>query len=312
MKMKRETLYILLSLLLLLVVGCANLVQDEPETAVTPDELEDANSPNTEVVDEIDDEEETAVLPAQEDLPLLPQFEGTQAQGLGGGGEGLINERIVAESASLAPANAIDADFGLSLYYGDVFSGTTFVLNGTLPTDIVREIVQQQTPTPMSLEEASQVAAAFGFTNSLYKNPAFTFVDEAGVEQVENVPTTYYAFDGMRMLNIDSFGIYYQDGSFSYDYTHSYDHTQQSELEQLAPNAEAFLLFLVLLTFEYTIERIWGNDIGFYRQVNGRSLDQPEITVSLNQNGDVVSVGIQPLNHLETLGNYPLRSAAEA
>ena len=83
------------------------------------------------------------------------------------------------------------------------------------------------------------------------------------------------------------------------------------DFEQAAPLAEAFLRERGLLDFEYQImpPQFNGNEVNFQRVIDGRSLNIAEYTVTVTEAGQILSVYYNPLTQLQTLGQYPLRSA---
>lgn len=232
------------------------------------------------------------------DLPLLPGLQSGSsgfAGGLGGGGG--TEEAAV---AAPAPMNGGVADTSMPIFT-DIFSGTEFVLNATLPEPVgSTQVFQQRPQAEADLATARRFADAFGFGGPLYTQPQPEFEDGF------TPPVTYFAFDGTRMLNVDAFGVYYSDQSVSFD------NMQRLPFEQIGPQAEAYLLERGLLDFEYEIARGWMNDVFVYRVIDGRTVNQPEITVSFNDQGQIMFVNVQTLRNLEDLGSYPLRTAEEA
>lgn len=273
---------------------------DEPidEPVDEPTDETPAEPVNEEPAD--DGEESTDADAETADLPTLPRLDTAQAQGMGGGGA--ANEAALSAPAADAATSVVGEPF----IFTDVFSGTTFVLNTTLPADVARARVQQNLPLlDLSLADAQALAEAFGFTGSLYVQPAPQF-DGPDAEAVSQMPTVYFAFDGARRLSMDPFGVYYSNENVSFDFT------QQQPLEQIGPAAEAFLQERGLLDFPYEYARGWGSEVYFYRQVDDRATNQPEISVTFNDAGEIAFVSMQPLSNLSLLGNYPLRSAEEA
>jgi hypothetical protein len=84
--------------------------------------------------------------------------------------------------------------------------------------------------------------------------------------------------------------------------------------DQAAPIAESFLKDRGLLDFEYEIRHpVWdSNTVEIYRVINGRTINVAEYTVSITVAGQILSVSYNPLTQLQALGDYPLRTAAEA
>lgn len=238
------------------------------------------------------------------DLPPLPVLEGTQATGLGGGG-GANSARPQSGGGGIA---AEDAAIGIdgSFIYTDPFSGTTFTLNATLPTEPLLATVMQNVPeTAVSVEVAQDLAIRFGFTSPLYREQYPVFEQETGVPEYVP-PAVYHVFDGPRSLTVDAWGAYYNDSSIVNDWENPLP------FEQAAPIAEAFLQEHGLLNFEYEVLQLWGTDVNFVRVIDGRPSSQPELTVGVSNDGRVFFVSYQVMRNAETLGRYPLITAQEA
>ncbi|MCP5098080.1 MAG: hypothetical protein GY943_21240 [Chloroflexi bacterium] len=308
------TLFI--AIFMITMAACSNSADSETDAPAAPDNTSTDVEESTIVDEDSADAEESEPTVSEDeptevaDLPTLPRIENGQARGVGGGG-GFAEEAAAGNAAPATADLALDTE-ALSIvdpYYTDVFSGTTFVLNSNLPTDVVRAAVQQQGSRTLTLEEARALADSFGFSTPLYVQPEPIFELEEGIERVKNeFPVTYYAFDGTRTLTMDAYGMYYYDSAIQYDSGPA----TTLPIEQLTADAEAFLTTHNVLDFPYTIDRGWGNEVYVYRSIDGRTVNQPEITVSFNSNAEIVSVGMQKLANLTTLGNYPLRSADEA
>jgi hypothetical protein len=283
--------------------GETAVITDTPTDAALNDVSEetDTGSEPVEPVEEPDGTDTTDSTDEIIDLPALPKIQGgQQSSGLGGGGGAAVSESLEAESL------AVSSDLMIDPYFTDVFSGTLFTTSAPLPTDITQAIVWQQANLSMELAEAQQIAAAFGFTGQLYVMPTPTYVDEAGVEHVEKIPVTYFAFDGTKALTIDAYGTYYRDESIEFTFE------SELPLEQISPIAELFVLENGLVDYEYEMDRLWGNEVLFYRLIDGRRVNQPEVTVSITDEGEIAFASNQKLRNLAELGNYPLRTAEEA
>lgn len=265
----------------------------EPVTAVTNNEDNVADNNN----------DETADNPTESaDLPILPALEGSQAGGVGDGGNVTITQ---AESIAFDESATLDFE-GTSFIYTDPFSGTTFILNTTLPTEPRLASVLQNVPADtITVEEAKELATRFGFSGQLYREQ-YPIFDEELVSPAYEPPVTYHAFDGSRTLTIDPWGTYYNDTSIVNDYENPLP------FEQAAPIAEAFLNERDLLDFEYEVQQIWGSDVNFVRKIDGQPVNQPEITVGVNQDGRIFFISYQALRNGEILGRYPLISAQAA
>ena len=154
------------------------------------------------------------------------------------------------------------------------------------------------------MKKRKPIAAQFGFSGPLYQQPI-----PEGVELIEETAFTnvFFAFDDNgRTLNMDSVGVYFSDSNFQYE------SQPNLTLEQAGSIAETFLQERGMLNFEYKMEKGWGNEIWFKRLIRGAAVNQPEITVGVTNEGDVLFVSMQRYDNLERLGNYPLRAAADA
>ena len=268
----------------------------EPVADTTGSEVEETNQPTTEP-----DATDEAVAVA--DLPALPVLEGNQTNGLGGGGGG--NPRPQSGGGGAATESAAFAADG-NFIFTDPFSGTTFTLNTTLPTEPTLAPVLQNAPGDgISLDAVRDLASRFGFTGQIYQEQYPVFEPENG-GPVYEPPVIYRVFDGPRSLIIDQWGAYYNDMSIENDYENPIS------FEAAVPIAEAFLQEHGLLNFEYEVQQIWGSDVNFVRTIDGERNNQPEITVGVSSDGRVYSVSYQGLRNVETLGRYPIISAQEA
>ncbi|MAU01766.1 MAG: hypothetical protein CL608_31910 [Anaerolineaceae bacterium] len=292
---------------LVLIVVAAYLVMNrdnfggtEPGVSVaedssTPSVTEDASNDNT--------EDETEGIEVA-DLPPLPALEGSgQAQGLGGGGGANVRPQsggggIAAEDAAIG----VDGSF----IYTDPFSGTTFTLNTTLPTEPLLSTVLQNVPdTAVTVEKARELAAQFGFSGQLYREQYPVFEGEF-VDPNYQPPVVYHIFDGPRSLIIDAWGAYYNDTSIENDWDNPIS------FEQAVPIAEAYVQERGLLDFEYEIQQLWGSDVNFVRVIDGQPVNQPELTVGVSHDGRIFFISYQVLRNAQRLGRYPLITAQAA
>ncbi len=160
----------------------------------------------------------------------------------------------------------------------------------------------RQTPVgELTPETARQLANRFGFTGDLYRENMLATGDTA-----VTLPTIYYTFDGPRTFSVDSWSANYQDNSAPYDPANPPDFASASQ------TAVQFLESRGLLDFPYTVRAGFGGDVLVLRQVDGKTLNQPEIVVGISPEGLVSYISYQVMPSLETVGNYPLMPAAEA
>lgn len=264
------------------------------------------NEPGVSVAEDSSDnsENETEAVEVA-DLPPLPALEGSgQALGLGGGGGG-ANVRPQSGGGGIATEDAA-FDVDGSFIYTDPFSGTTFTLNATLPTEpLLSTVLQNKPDDAVTAEQARELATRFGFTGQLYREQYPVFEEEFAGPAYEP-PVVYHIFDGPRSLIIDAWGVYYNDASIVNDYENPLP------FEQAAPIAEAYVQERGLIDFEYEIQQIWGADVNFVRIIDGQPVNQPELTVGVSHDGRIFFVSYQVLRNAERLGRYPLITAQAA
>lgn len=269
------------------------------ESNIPSTTTDDAGNDNTE--QPIEETEVTEVA----DLPPLPALEGSgQATGLGGGGGGANIRPQSGGGGAAAESAALAADG--SFIYTDPFSGTTFTLNTTLPTEPLLSTVLQNVPDDVvTVEKARDLATRFGFTGQLYREQYPVFEGEF-VDPAYQPPVVYHIFDGPRSLIIDAWGAYYNDSSIQNDWDNPLP------FAQAAPIAKAYVQEHGLIDFEYEIQQIWGTDVNFVRQIDGGPVNQPELTVGVSHDGRIFFVSYQVLRNVERLGRYPLITAQAA
>lgn len=297
--------FILLTLAVgMILSGCSqspDVETAEPNTPNTP--AEETSPTNTQPAAPAEPASST-------DLPKLPAIvqNSAPAPGIGGGGgaeTAVLSPLPAAESAIVADDLMIEPGF-----YTDIFSGTLFTLNAALPTEPTQALVQQQTTFTIDEATAQQLAAQLGFSGSLYVPYYQPFPEQLDVVESDAAPfeqpSVYYAFNGTEILTIDGFGVYYRDEAIDYNVTNQLSVADRTQI------AEAFLQERGLLTFPYTVEPGWGGDLFFKRTIDGYTLNQPEIIVTVNDDGTVPFMSYNVLTNLEVVGNYPLRTAEEA
>ena len=296
-----------LGALVLIVAGAFILMnwgnnnnESEPIAAVTDTDGQNDAGASPDAGENVDEPIEVA------DLPALPRLEANPATGLGGGGDASPRPQSGGGDEETESA-AFDLDIADSSFvYTDPFSGTTFTLNATLPTEPLLASVLQNVPDEaIAVEQAQDLATRFGFTGQLYREQYPIFEEEFDGPAYEP-PVIYHAFDGSRNLVIDPWGVYYNDASVTVDYENLLP------FEQAAPIAEAFLNERGLLDFDYEVTQIWGEDVNFVRKIDGQLVNQPELTVGVSGDGRIFFVSYQVLRNSEILGRYPLISAEAA
>ncbi|MCB0037357.1 MAG: hypothetical protein KDE51_25170, partial [Anaerolineales bacterium] len=297
-KFKRLLTTLLMASVLLLAVACST-AEPEPtseEAAVSdPLPLNEGAEPPAEVAVE----EEPASLPPTADLAPLPRLAG-DGGGLGGG---------MAADSSFAPG--IEATSMLVPAY-DPFSGTQFILNTTLPVEPVEGTVWRQPERNTTAELAFEMAARFGFEPPLYQEAmpgSFALAVSSSGEPVEPLymPTMpYYAFNGAEQLIVTANSVFYTNNAVQTDF----DSEVSFDVARAA--AESFLQARGLLNFEYVVQEWNSGQVTFNRVINGEPLNQPEIYVTVNNNGEINYLTYEILSGLNELGNYPLITAEQA
>lgn len=231
-------------------------------------------------------------------LTQLPRFNAPQAPGMGGGGgDSATSEMPLPETAV--------GDEKLSMMMADPFSGTTFILNTTLPVDIINGAVLQRTgEEELDVAVVQQLASQYGFTGPVYVE---TYTSDVPVGE-DGPPTTYIAFDGPRTLRFDPWSINYSDEAAAANM----DYENPLPFEQSGPIAEAFLTQRGQLNFPYVMESSGYGDVFFKRLVDGRVVNEPEIVVSINQDGQVVFLYDNVTTDWQNIGSYPTITAEAA
>jgi hypothetical protein len=224
------------------------------------------------------------------ELPPLPSLSGASglAAGMGGGGG-------VAEGEPMA------ADTSIGIW--DPLAEAELVLNVELPAEPQSAPVYEQPGGGLlTLDDVPRLAAAFGLSG-----PIYTERYPVSIEPIDwTPPTVYMVFDGRRQLAVADSYFYYLDETLAPgpEMTRPYGRAQQV--------AESYLRERGLLDFDYEMANTGGFDVEFRRLVDGRMVLYPEFMVAVNGDGQVWSVSYNPLSRLSSVGEYPLRPAAEA
>lgn len=236
---------------------------------------------------------------APDALPTLPALTaGGVGLGMGGGGVETTTAQMEGDTSMIARP------------FTDIFSGTNFVLNTTLPVEPTTAVVERLDFASFGPAEAEAFAAQFGFSGPVYMQeiPQFPTEPIEGIEPMPmpEIPASYYAFDGPRILNMQASGAFYSDRSAVFENSPGLPYSEAG------PIAEAFLRERGLLNFPYEMRQGFGNSVSFVRLVDGQPVSQSEIFVQVGSNGQVAYVSLQPLSTLTSVGTYPLRSAEDA
>lgn len=297
-KLNRLLTTLLMASVLLLAVACS-MADPEPtsEEPAVSDPLPVNEGPEPPAEEPV--EEEPSPLPPSGDLAPLPRLAG-DGGGFGGG--------LAAES-SLGSA---DAATSMMVPAYDPFSGTQFILNTTLPVEPVEGMVWRQPERNTTAELAFDMAARFGFSPPLYQEALpgnFAQAVSSSGEPVEPayIPTMpYYAFNGPEQLIVTANSVFYTNNAVETDF----DSDVPFDVARAA--AESFLQERGLLNFEYMVQEWHSGQLTFNRVINGEPLNQPEIYVTVNNNGEINYLTYEILSGLNELGNYPLITAEQA
>ncbi len=234
-------------------------------------------------------------LPPQEGAPL-PRFNSQpMGGGLGGGGGAATSSMPIAEG-------------GFDMMMSDPFSGTIFTLNTAFPTEPAAGIVQYRAgEATIDAALAQQIATAYGFSGPLYTE---MYPSEVPMDGPSAPPMSYIAFDGARSLRIDPWAISYvnETAATSFDYEDSV-----ATIPNAATIAETFLQERGQLDFAYELRvNEQSNSVEFYRLVQDTAVNEPELSVTLNKDGEVVWVWDSVPGNYEDPRRYPLISAEAA
>ena len=223
--------------------------------------------------------------------------------------EPTINPELLPTLPSLAGASGLGGGFGggaddsSKMMATNPLSGTQYVLNTTLPIEPITAVVYDTAnQTTYTLDDVARLAALFGLSGPIYTE---TYYQEPGNEWT--LVPVYQIFDGARQLAVGSTYFSYMDNGGLVNGS-----ADPMPYAQAGPIAEAFLRERGLLEFPYQMVSPNGYDIEIRRLVDGRAAIFPEIQASASNSGVVWSVFSNPMSSLSPLGNYPLRTAAEA
>ncbi|GAB4162753.1 MAG: hypothetical protein Fur0021_37260 [Candidatus Promineifilaceae bacterium] len=226
-----------------------------------------------------------------------------------GPAEPTINPELLPTLPSLAGASGLGGGFGggaedsSKMIATDPLSGTQYVLNTTLPIEPITAVVYDTAnQATFTLDDVARLASLFGLSGTIYTE---TYYQEPGNEWTPS--PVYQIFDGPRQLAVGDIYFSYMDNSGLVNGS-----ADPMPFAQAGPIAEAYLRERGLLEFPYQMVSQNGYDIEIRRLVDGHVAIFPEIQVSVNSSGLVWAVFSNPMSSLSPLGNYPLRSAAEA
>lgn len=306
LKKSNRFLFLIMLLLTLALAACGAQNEDGTETGATPvttidsPDVNNGGSENggTAAATPTTD---TANLPP---LPALSPGGGGSGGGMGGGG----GDTSAIDPESPAPMEGGDG-MTMPIFIKNRLENAQFNLNTTLPGAPAPTTVWQQNLNEMAPEQMRDIANRLGFTGPLYTDSWYDqFVqDNPGVWPG---PRSYYIFEGSRMLSFYGANISVYDSNAM---PNSASWTLMPQ-DQARPIAEAYLNERGLLDFPYEVvpNPYGGQEIAFFRLVNGVRNTSAEISVAVAPNGNIVSLYIQPFSAFTAVGDYPLISAEEA
>ncbi len=279
----------------------------DTETAVA--DSSDTSNGTGDTSDTGDTNVETPATPDTSNLPKLPILGQAGGRGGFGGGGGGGAEVPAADESTI-----VEGDMMIDPIIWNPLADAQYTVNVPFPTDPTFATVYQQSAENLfTIEDIQRYAQLFGMNGPIYTEvfpePVYDVAEGEAAPEIPawTPPTYYYVFDGQRQLSFYETNIYYFDQSVSQNYT-----VEIMPFEQAAPIAEAFLQERGLLDFPYVAMSPWGGDVQIHRIINGYVNTSAEFYVSVTTNGDIMGVSYQPFNKLETVGDYPLRSAEEA
>lgn len=229
-------------------------------------------------------------------LAKIPPLSGGGIFGLGGGG------------GAGGPGLGGGADESMMPTVADRLIGAQLNLNTTLPTTPTQITVYQYQQTESTLEQVREIGARFGFTGEVYtdawyenalQNPEFGWPG----------PRAYTMFEGPLFFNVTYNSFSYFDNSVITPGST----LQPMPYEQALPIAEAWAKERGFLDFPYVpLKSPFGDEAAFYRVVNGVRANIPEFSVSVMENGRIISAYYVPFTAYAPVAGYPILSAEAA
>lgn len=240
-----------------------------------------------------------AVAESPEIEPEVEPSQPTEAELPPASGGGAATSGLVAEPESLP----VD---GLPTEPMDVFSGTAFVLNTSLPTEPTTAVRYEIPGQDLTLESATAMAERFGFTGPLYQEqlPGDLTITDEGNTFVPQMP--FMAYQGTERLTVAPGNLFYEDTAVAESYP------SQIGLAEAQAAAEAFLNGRGWLDFAYEARAGYAGDVFFHELIDGVLLETPRMVVHVNDDGQVVRLSYTPNNGLTALETTTLITAEAA
>lgn len=320
----KRTIYALGGLAAVIIIGVVAWTNFGGRTS-EPDMIASSNTPISETVPGTTTQPETAVTaapttdfgqpaatPDLSSLPRLPQM-GTGNRGMGGGGMGGGGEASVPAVEEAIVEGDMPIEPGIGLPWNPL-ADANFSVNAPFPTEPgFAAVYQQPASNSFTMEEIQRLAQLFGVTGPIYQEiipePVYEQSELEAMPEIRpwTPPNFYYIFDGQRQVSFYENFVYYFNMGAS-----QAENLEMMPYAQAAPIVEAFLRERGLLNFPYITASFWGNDVEIRRVVNGYVSTSAEFYVSVTSTGEIMSITYQPFDKLQPLGDYPLRSAADA
>ncbi len=211
--------------------------------------------------------------------PALPDLVSALGAGYGGSGGGNLPEGLPLSLATQLPAGPSE----VTAYY-------------------------RLENTPLTLEEASQIAAKWGLEPKLYMPGWMQSISPDEMER------SYIAVDGMQALSIWNGELSYTDLSIFPIYAgHQYPQMGLPPSDQAAVTATQYLTERGILDYPYIVD-LSGYDYGlvnFYRQLDDLTISFHAASVKINPQGQVGSAWVSREQY-QSVGTYPVLSAEKA
>lgn len=235
---------------------------------------------------------ETTIDPATR--PQLPPISDGGVIGLGGGGGG--------------PGFGGGGDSASMMPFENRLTEAQYILNAPLPDTPAPLTVYQYPQADAPLAQVKMIAAQMGFTGPIYYDAWY----DRALENSEfgwPGPRPYQAFNGAISFNNygNSFN-YFNNGLLAPG-----SFWQLMPYDQGLPLALTFATENGLLDFPYeTGKNPLGEEISFYRLINGIRNGNAELTITVMENGEILSAYLVPFSVYTPVGDYPIISAAAA
>jgi hypothetical protein len=216
-------------------------------------------------------------IPAQP--PTLPSLANALGSGYGGSGAGNLPQGLPLSLATELPASPAE----VTAYY-------------------------RLENTPLTLDEASQIAAQWGLNAQFYM-PAW--MESVSPDQTER---SYIAVDGMQNLSMWNSELSYNDLAIFPVYGgHQYPQTGLPPAEQAVSTAAQYLTERGFLNYPYQVDlsQYHYGLVNFYRLLDNMPLGYHAASVKIDPQGEAGSAWISREEY-QAVGTYPVLNAEQA